>query len=112
VVSSNGTPIQSQLISTIRLCEAQRAIEIVKAYCQYLGLENLKQGALETLVAGYPSHSFVIDSGQAKKLFNKVGDLENGEIEIATKLKRYVRYPVAKQGAIFDSAQSTKGGIA
>jgi hypothetical protein len=91
-------------IDPIRLGEAQRAIDIAKAYGQALGLENLKSGALETLVSGYPSHSFVIDSLQAKKLFNQVGDLENGEIEIATKLKRYVRYPVAKLGAIFDAS--------
>ena len=32
----------------------------------------LKPDALNTLIAGYPSHGFVIDRKEAEKLFNKV----------------------------------------
>jgi hypothetical protein len=34
--------------------------------------KNLKSGALERMVADYPSHGFVIDRKEAKTLFNNV----------------------------------------
>lgn len=65
------SPLTAQ-IDPERLGEVQRAINIANAYGDRLNSGNLKSGALERLVQGYPSHSFVIDQGEAAQLFNSV----------------------------------------
>jgi hypothetical protein len=64
-------PIYSQ-IDPIRLGEIDRFIKVSMQYGAKLNNGNLKEDAVERLVAGYPSHSFVIDRREAKELFNNV----------------------------------------
>lgn len=66
-------PLYAQ-IDPNRIGEMQRAIQIAHEYGQRLNAysQNLKDGSLKKLVAGYPSHSFVIDRKEAKELFTKV----------------------------------------
>lgn len=66
-------PITAQ-VDPMKLSETQRALEIALAYGTRLNEkpQNLKSGALDELVTGYPSHGFVIDRKEAKKLFYRV----------------------------------------
>lgn len=95
-------------IDPVRLGEAQRAINIARAYGKCLGLTNLLPGALEQLIEGYPSHSFVIDLDQATKLFERVGALTADEEKIMNLLGSVVRYPNVKSAAIFDAGATFK----
>lgn len=76
-------PLYSQ-IDPNRIGEMQRAIQIAKEYGERLDeyATNLKSGALEKMVAEYPSHSFVIDRKEAKKLFNRVNPMSIAEDEL------------------------------
>lgn len=73
LVQSIIQPIASQ-IDPIKIGEHQRAVGIAQKYGGLLNemTKALKSDALHTLIAGYPSHKFVIDRKEAKKLFNKV----------------------------------------
>lgn len=73
LIQSVIQPIASQ-IDPIKIGEHQRAIGIAQKYGELLNemTKTLKPNALATLIAGYPSHSFVIDRKEAEKLFNKV----------------------------------------
>ncbi|RZL93303.1 MAG: SppA protein [Variovorax sp.] len=66
-------PIFAQ-IDPMRLAEMQRAMEIAFAYGTRLNesSNNLRQDGLVDLVTKYPSHGFVIDRKEARKLFLKV----------------------------------------
>lgn len=66
-------PIFAQ-IDPIRLGEMQRATYIAFEYGKRLAEKagNLKHNALNSLIASYPSHGFVIDRKEARKLFDKV----------------------------------------
>jgi len=47
-------------------------MSIALAYGGRLDTGNVKEGALERLAYGYPSHSFVIDRREAERLFVQV----------------------------------------
>lgn len=66
-------PIMAQ-VDPMKLSETQRALEIAQAYGTRLNEKplNLRAGGLEDLITGYPSHGFVIDRKEAKKLFVRV----------------------------------------
>lgn len=68
-----AAPLYSQ-IDPNRLGETQRAMRIAHEYGQRLNqrCNALRDGALENLVASYPSHSFVIDRKEAAELFTNV----------------------------------------
>ncbi|SFC62160.1 hypothetical protein [Collimonas sp. OK412] len=68
-----AAPLYNQ-IDPNRLGEMQRAMRIALEYGQRLNRYSkaLRPGALETLVAAYPSHSFVIDRKEASELFTCV----------------------------------------
>lgn len=77
-ISSNLTiglfePIAGQ-IDPMRLAEMQRAMEIAFQYGYRLAEKsgNLRANGLPDLVSAYPSHGFVIDRKEAKKLFINV----------------------------------------
>lgn len=80
-------PLYAQ-IDPNRLGEMQRAMKITHEYGMRLNIyaSNLKSGALNKLVAGYPSHSFVIDRKEAKDLFNSVGPMTKEENNISQTL--------------------------
>jgi Serine dehydrogenase proteinase len=81
-----------------RLGEVQRAINIANVYGERLnhGRTNLKKGALERLVQGYPTHGFVIDIDEAKSLFNDVREADPLEQKVAGffALRRPVSEPI------------------
>lgn len=62
----------TQQIDPERLGELQRAINIANVYGHRLDKGLLKDGALDKLVQGYPSHGYVIDFPEAENLFNRV----------------------------------------
>ena len=66
-------PIYGQ-IDPIKLGEIDRFTKMSLLYGQKLANGNLKEDAVERLVAGYPSHGFVIDRREAKELFNYVDE--------------------------------------
>jgi hypothetical protein len=76
------SPITAQ-IDPERLGEVQRAINIANAYGDRLNGGNLKSDALERLVQGYPSHSFVIDQAEAEKLFRTISSAKGSEVLVA-----------------------------
>jgi len=98
------TPIAAH-IDPIKLGEAQRAINIAKAYANCLGMGNLKDGALDRLVEEYPCHSFVVDLDEAKNLFKSVREFTQEEAAVADILQAVVRYPATKNYStgIFDA---------
>lgn len=63
-------PIAGQ-IDPMRLAEMQRAMEIAYEYGTRLAQKsgNLRTNGLQDLVSAYPSHGFVIDRKEAKRLF-------------------------------------------
>ena len=83
-------------IDPIKLGEAQRAINIAKAYANCLGTANMKDGALDKLVEEYPCHSFVVDFDEATTLFKSVHPFSAEEAAVAEVLQTVVRYPATK----------------
>lgn len=67
------SPIYGQ-IDPVRLGELQRSTNIASAYGEILAekSKNLATGAVQQLVADYPSHGFVIDRALARKHFIRV----------------------------------------
>ncbi len=66
-------PIFNQ-IDPIRLAEVDRSMRISADYGERLGMENLRDNALERLLAKYPAHSFVIDRLEATEIFKEIED--------------------------------------
>lgn len=72
MTSSLLEPIYAQ-IDPIRMAEIERMLSIANAYGTRLTRSNnLREGALGKILAGYPSHGFVIDNEEAKTLFKTV----------------------------------------
>jgi hypothetical protein len=69
------SPMYGQL-DPIRLAEVERSLKIAGDYTERLidnrETSNLKDGAVVKLLGTYPSHGFVIDTMEAKKLFKRV----------------------------------------
>lgn len=82
MVAGMVAPLYAQ-IDPNRIGEMQRAIEIAKEYGMRLDAytENLLPGALDRMVADYPSHSFVIDRKEAKSLFKRVEPMSPVEVK-------------------------------
>lgn len=80
VASGIAAPLVGQ-IDPIRLGEMQRATRVAFEYGQRLNehAQNLKDGALETLISAYPAHGFVIDRKEAGELFHRVSHLTKEE---------------------------------
>lgn len=66
-------PIFNQ-IDPIRLAEVDRSLRISAEYGERLGKDNLKDDALERLLAKYPAHGFVIDRWEADDIFKNIAD--------------------------------------
>lgn len=66
------SPVYGQ-IDPVRVAEVERSFRIAAKYGERLSRAgNLKSGALGKLLAGYPSHGFVIDKNEATDLFKSV----------------------------------------
>lgn len=73
LVQSIFNPIASQ-IDPLRLAEMQRATSITMKYGNMLAetSKNVITGGVSMLVGAFPSHSFVIDRKEARKIFKRV----------------------------------------
>ena len=59
-------------INPIRFGERGRAVQVALEYGRRVSRENVREGTLERLTTGYPSHEFVIDRVEAADLFFEV----------------------------------------
>ncbi len=80
-------PIYGQ-IEPLRLGEQARSMGIGEAYGERLAKGNLKPGALDKLIVGYPSHGFVIDFEEAKELFTNVSRPSTELHEVLIQLRK------------------------
>lgn len=76
-------------VDPIRLAEVERSLKISSDYTERLTASptasNLKDGAVQKLLGGYPNHGFVIDTKEAKEeLFKRVDDLDADLMELVT----------------------------
>jgi hypothetical protein len=88
-------PIFGQ-VDPMRLGEMDRAVRIAFEYGTRLDAnsKNLKEGALERLVAKYPSHEFVIDAEEAGEIFKQVRPPTNDEKALVRHIKPLTRSPL------------------
>ncbi|MEB3217367.1 MAG: hypothetical protein VKN72_14205 [Nostocales cyanobacterium 94392] len=84
------SPIPSQ-IDPLRLGEMNRLMNIALAYGQRLKPEGIE--VIKNLIYNYPSHSFVIDYEEAKKLFDDVREPMDLEYELEEMILPLVRKP-------------------
>lgn len=68
----------------IHIDEAEPAQRTVRLYAERLALPHLKDGALDRLLTGYPSHDFVIDREEATDLLRTVRAPTSDEAEFLT----------------------------
>ncbi|NJM53349.1 MAG: SppA protein [Blastocatellia bacterium] len=93
-----------QQVEVMHVGEAARAMKIAEEYGQRLDqvADNLKDGAsLGTLVAGYPSHGFVIDMKEARGLFKNVRTLTSRERELCDGLGHLARQQSARNEPVY-----------
>ena len=83
VTAAIASPLFSQL-DPLRFGELARMTRVADEYGARLNeySRNLKAGALVSLIHDYPSHNFVIDRKEAKKLFERVHPMSTPEIEL------------------------------
>lgn len=74
----------------------ERAINIANDYGKRLKSDNVKQDALDRLVSGYSSHSFVIDIKEAKELFSNVREPTEQEQELGECISLVTRDEIGK----------------
>lgn len=91
-----------QQIDPIHVAEAERALQVAKAYGYRLAahsqnLINAPNDALEHLISHYPSHGFIIDEGEARKIFKNVRGFTQDERELMKFLGPLGRWPVARE---------------
>jgi len=88
VATNLFAPIYAQINPTT-LGSNQRSVQIARKYGERLNRGNLQADALKLLVAGYPSHSFVIDRQEAReKLFEVVQNASKMEERLARHLSQ------------------------
>ena len=89
-----------QQIDPMHVGEAGRALEIAREYGRRLNDHggNLKDGAIDRLVADYPSHDFIIDISEAKRLFKQVNPPSESQMELAAALGPTGRWPARRRG--------------
>lgn len=86
-------------IGPTRFGETARAIQVALEYGYRVNGSNVREGALEKLVTGYPSHGFVIDRLESRDLFYNVYS-PNGVInELAGWLRLLTDYGLTDQGS-------------
>jgi hypothetical protein len=93
-----------QQVEVMHVGEAARAMKIAEEYGQRLDrvADNLKDGSsLGTLVAGYPSHGFVIDMNEARSLFKNVRPLTAKERELCDALGHSARQPSVRTEHVY-----------
>lgn len=103
-------PLYAQ-IDPNRLGELQRAMRIAHEYGARLNRysNNLKTDALERLVAGYPSHSFVIDRKEAKELFTNVSAPTQEEQDLCDSIWQVLATETAFGPMLLEPSEDTNG---
>jgi hypothetical protein len=91
-----------QQIDPLHVAEAERALQVAKAYGYRLvgrsqNLLSDPKDALEHLISHYPSHGFIIDQGEAKKIFKRVRDFTLDEVALMNYLGPLGRWPVGRE---------------
>ena len=86
LVSGIFGPIAAQ-IDPYKVAAVSRSLAIADAYGRRLSqmTNNLQEGALNQLVRGYPDHAFIINRMEARRLFKRVRD--PSEVELNKYLK-------------------------
>ncbi len=82
-----------------RMSEVDRMMKIAKEYGERLGGANLKDDSgesLERLISGYPTHEFIIDTKEAREIFETVLRPSESENAVAELLPDRVLYPTGK----------------
>jgi len=104
-------PLYNQ-IDPHRLGEMQRSLKIALEYGERLNqaTKALRPGALDTLVSGYPAHSFVIDRKEAASLFTSVKKPTKEEAEFASQLWHLLGEQVDK-GPFFIRDEKPNQGV-
>jgi hypothetical protein len=90
-----STPILSQ-IDPLRLGELQRSMRIAREYGKIL---NPEFPHLDRLISTYPSHGFVIDREQAKRIFKNIRMPTDKETDLNETLGHVATQPL-EQGVI------------
>jgi hypothetical protein len=70
-------------IDPMRIAENQRSMMVAVQYGGRLNRGNLRENALDALVASYPSHGFIIDREEARQLFHLVRTPSEAELKLA-----------------------------
>lgn len=85
-------PIYAQ-IDPLKIGEIRRAMSIAEYYGRDLNNYslNLKETALQKLIAYYPSHGYVIDREEARSLFINVREPSEHEKKLADLISNYTR---------------------
>ncbi|EKU83472.1 SDH family Clp fold serine proteinase [Massilia timonae] len=106
-----AAPLYSQ-IDPNRLGEMQRAMRIAHEYGKRLDQtsQSMRNGALDNLIAGYPSHSFVIDRKEASSLFSSVRSPTKEEKEFCDLVWKHLGTQ-SETGPLFieDESSTTQG---
>ena len=88
------SPIYSQ-VNPLSVGEAGRAMSIATSYGKILIQEgqNIGEEALTYIITSYPSHGFVIDRGEAKRLFETVQEPTQLQVDLADRLRHLSLFP-------------------
>jgi len=87
----------SEQIDPIHLGEVNRSMAIARDYGKRLmdkGNNAKEEETLQTLISGYPSHSFVIDKEEAATLFKNVRECTPDEVALLEDLEPYSLTPM------------------
>ena len=82
-------PVFSQ-IDPRQVAEADRAMKTASLYVHRLAGNHLKEGGLERLLTGYPSHDFVIDREEAADMLRTVRTPTTEESDFLTHVEPIV----------------------
>lgn len=96
IASSLAIGIYEKIYAQIdpeQLGAIERAINIASDYGKRLQTNNVKRGAVDRLISGYPSHNFIIDRAEAKDLFKIVRAPDELEEELAECINWVTREP-------------------
>lgn len=104
-----------QQIDPMHIGEAARGLEIARAYGIRLvehskNLNGDQVGNLEHLISHYPSHGFIIDYREAKKIFKNVRYFTADELALMKYLGTIGRWPVRRQEDQYVGFISTQVG--
>ena len=88
-------------IDPMRLGEVERLMGIAMGYGQRLAQFNLHETTLGTLLAGYPSHNFVIDRREARELFKNIEKPKPMLEKLGEELRSYAEDRVSARTPVY-----------